>query len=234
MEKGTPAEKTVLRLNNLCKEYPRGAATFRAVDHASLDVAAGDFMNIIGRSGSGKSTLLNLASGMLSPTSGTVELDGRTLNGLDDAALSRIRNDTIGFIPQGASALPNLTALENVRLPFCLYPREGDGEGAARFLLEKFGVAHLADSYPSELSGGELRRVLIARALINRPKLVIADEPTSDLDVESARDVMELFARLNREGLTLLLVSHDLDALKYGNRVFTMDAGKLKEGNRLS
>ena len=130
----------VLNLKDLCKEYSRGGRSFFAVDHVSLTVESGDFVNVVGRSGSGKSTLLNLAAGMLAPTSGSVELDGVELAGKSDAELSRLRCDRIGFIPQGAAALPNLTVLENVMLPFCLYPRGGDGEGAARLLLERFGI----------------------------------------------------------------------------------------------
>ena len=224
----------LLRLNGLCKEYRRGGAAFRAVDRASLTLEAGDFASVIGRSGSGKSTLLNMAAGLLRPTTGTVELEGTDLASMDDAALSQLRNERVGFIPQGASALPNLTVLENVMLPFCLWPREGDGEGTARLALEHCGADRLADAYPSELSGGELRRAMIARALVNRPALLIADEPTSGLDVESARGVMELFSKLNGEGLALLLASHDLEALRYGKRVFTMSEGRLIEGERLT
>ena len=219
----------VLRLSGLCKEYYRRGTPFLAVDHANLTLEAGDFVNVTGRSGSGKSTLLNMAAGLLRPSSGTVELEGADLAAMDDAALSRLRNERVGFIPQGASALPDLTVLENVMLPFCLWPRGGDGEGAARLLLERCGVAHLAEAYPSELSGGELRRAMVARALVNRPALVVADEPTSDLDAESARGVMELFSALNGEGLTLLLVSHDLDTLRYGKRAFAMSGGRLTE-----
>ena len=112
-------------------------------------------------------------------------------------------------------------------LPFCLYPHGGDGEGYARILLEKFGIDGLADSYPSELSGGELRRVLIARALINHPEIVIADEPTSDLDTQTTGSIMKIFSELNAEGITLLIVSHDMDTLKYGKKVYTMNDGRL-------
>ena len=221
----------ILNLKDLCKEYTRGGGKFFAVDHVSLTVEPGDYVNIIGRSGGGKSTLLNIAAGMLAASSGTVELNGVSLAGKKDAELSRIRNEQIGFIPQGASALPNLTVLENVLLPFCLYPRGGDGEGSARLLLERFGIENMADAYPSELSGGEVRRALIARALVNHPQLLIADEPTSDLDVESTQGIMEEFSRLNAEGMTILLVSHDLDTLRYGKRVYSMSEGKLTEGN---
>lgn len=222
---------TILKIHNLRKEYMRGGVPFNAVDNVSLTVENGDFVNIIGRSGSGKSTLLNLTTGMLSPTSGEIELDGLPLAGKSDRELSKIRNSSIGFISQGEPTLPNLTILENVMLPFYLYPRTGDGRGRAELLLERFGIADTADNFPRELSGGELRRALIARALMNRPKLVIADEPTSDLDVESTRAIMEEFARLNEEGVTLLVVSHDLDTLCYGKTVYTMESGRIHEGN---
>ncbi len=218
----------ILRIKNLCKEYKRNNLSFMAVNNVNLEIEEGDFVNIIGRSGSGKSTLLNIAAGMLSPSSGVVEFNGETLTGKSDYELSRIRNDKIGFIPQGASALGNLTVMENIVLPFYLWPHGGDAEGHARILLERFEISNLAESYPSELSGGELRRVLIARALINDPKIIIADEPTADLDSKSSENIMKTFAKLNQdENITLLIVSHDLDTLKYGKRILEMNDGKL-------
>ena len=222
---------SVLELECLRKDYVRGGRSFSAVKDVTLSVESGEYVSIVGRSGSGKSTLLNMAAGMLEPTSGTVTLDGIGLSGKSDAELSKIRNGLIGFIPQGALALPNLTVLENVILPHCLYPRDDDGETRAMGLLERFGIAHLAESLPHELSGGELRRALIARALVNSPKLLIADEPTSDLDVESTHAIMEEFSRLNSEGMTLLVVSHDLDTLSYAQKVYTMRDGVMHEGN---
>jgi len=224
----------ILKLNNLCKEYQRGKKIFKAVNNVNLEIQSGDFINIIGRSGSGKSTVLNMAAGMLTPTSGEIIFDGENFSGRNDSELSKIRNEKIGFIPQGASALENLTVMENILLPFYLWHHGGDAEGRAYILLEKFGIENLADSYPAELSGGELRRALIARALINSPKIIIADEPTSDLDIETSKNIMETFTSLNREGITVLLVSHDLDSLKYGNRVYTMNSGILMEGNNLA
>ena len=221
----------VLQITNLCKEYTRGGIPFKAVNNVSLSINTGDFINIIGRSGSGKSTLLNMTAGMLTPTSGSIELDGENFSGKNDSELSKIRNDKIGFIPQGASALPNFTVMENILLPFYLWAHGGDGEGFAYILLERLGISHLANSYPSELSGGELRRVLIARALINNPKIIIADEPTSDLDIDSTKNIMEIFVNLNKEGITFLIVSHDFDTLKYGNRIYTMNDGVLTKGN---
>ncbi len=224
---------TLLEFVNLTKEYQRGNTTFCAVNNVNLKISSQDFVNIIGRSGSGKSTLLNLAAGMLSPSSGSIFLDGQDLTHKPDSALSHIRNNTIGFIPQGASALPNLTVMENILLPFYMYPHGGDGEGRAYILMEFLGIHHLADSYPAELSGGELRRAIIARAMINYPKIIIADEPTSDLDINSAREVMQIFSRINSEGTAILMVSHDLDNLRFGKRVFTMKEGVLTEGNNL-
>ena len=221
----------VLQITNLCKEYTRGGIPFKAVNNVSLSINTGDFINIIGRSGSGKSTLLNMTAGMLTPTSGSIELDGENFSGKNDSELSKIRNDKIGFIPQGASALPNFTVIENILLPVYLWAHRGDGEGFAYILLERLGISHLANSYPSELSGGELRRVLIARALINNPKIIIADEPTSDLDIDSTKSIMEIFVNLNKEGITFLIVSHDFDTLKYGNRIYTMNDGVLTKGN---
>ena len=225
----------VMKFSELCKEYVRGSSSFMAVNHVNLEIGRGDFVNIIGRSGSGKSTFLNMAAGMLTPTSGSVELAGESFAGKNDSELSRIRNDKLGFIPQGASALPSLTILENILLPFYLWPHDGNGEKYARTLLERFEIEKLADSYPADLSGGELRRALIARALINHPEIIIADEPTSDLDIESSRSIMQCFAGLNADdGITILLVSHDLDTLRYGKRVFTMESGRLTEGNHLA
>ena len=229
----------LLKLTDVCKEYQRERKFF-AVNNVNLEIKTGDFVNIIGRSGSGKSTLLNISAGILTATSGSIEFDGENFSQKNDYELSKIRNEKIGFIPQGASALPNLTIIENVLLPYYLYSslyakeRRGDPEGYAYILLEKFGIENLRDSFPSEISGGELRRALIARALINRPKIIIADEPTSDLDIESSRNIMETFKKLNEEGMTLLIVSHDFDTLKYGNRVYTMNSGILSEGTNFT
>ena len=223
----------IMRLHNVSKEYVRGGLPFLAVKDVNLTIESGDFVNIIGRSGSGKSTLINMAAGMLTPTSGSVELFGEFLGGKDDEYLSRLRNDKIGFIPQGMSLLPNLTVLENVVLPFFMYPHGGDGEGYGKIMLDRMEILNLADAYPEELSGGEKRRAVIARAMVNRPEIVIADEPTSDLDVISAQNIMKIFAELNNDGLTLLIVSHDLESIKYGRRVFTMENGTLTEGRHI-
>lgn len=223
----------IIEARNIIKEYLRGGRKFLALDGVNIGICAGDFVNIIGRSGSGKSTLLNIIAGMLSPSSGHVYFHGADISQKTDAELSLMRNKNIGFIPQGASALPALNVIENVLMPYCLYHNDAGAENYAHELLERFGISHLAGAYPDELSGGELRRALIARAVLNRPEIVIADEPTSDLDVKSAEEVMRIFAGLNAEGVAVLVVSHDLESLKYGKRVFTMESGKLIEGDNL-
>lgn len=217
----------LLELNGLTKEYNRGGRAFNAVNGVSLPVEAGDFVSIIGRSGSGKSTLLNMSAGLLSPTAGTVMFDGRDIHRLADRELSFLRNEKIGYVPQGQSLLANFTVFDNVCIPWHLFKREGDVEGRAFILLEKVGISHLAASYPRELSGGEMRRVSIARALVNEPLILIADEPTGDLDTRTTAEIMALFSRIAGEGTAVLIVTHEPDTLVYGNRTYTMDAGSL-------
>jgi putative ABC transport system ATP-binding protein len=176
--------------------------------------------------------LLNIIAGLLKPDSGAVNLDGKSILTLSDLEASLLRNTQIGYVPQGQSLLANLTVLENVSLPQYLFKNDADPEKIATqalALLEQVGIGHLAASYPKQLSGGELRRVSIARSLINKPGLVIADEPTGDLDSETTKGIMELFRRIAEEGAAVLLVTHELDTLEYGNRVYTMDGGKLTE-----
>ncbi len=225
----------LLEINNITKTYKRGHNEFNAVNSVNLTIEKGDYINIIGRSGSGKTTLLNLISGMVSASSGEVKIDGELISKKSDKELSKIRNKKIGYIPQGLATLPNLNVIENVVLPFFLYKREGDVYGRARKLLQMLNIRDLEQSYPNELSGGELKRVLIARALINQPDILMADEATADLDVMNTKEVMEMFKKINEdEGVSLILVSHELDLLNYGKKVYTMQDGNLKEGNLLS
>lgn len=223
----------LLEIKGLSKEYQRRGKAFWAVNGVDLSIRQGDFVNIIGRSGSGKSTLLNMAAGLLMPTSGSIRLNGTELYALKDKDISELRNMRLGYIPQGLGTLSTLTVFDNVRLPYFLSRRQGDASGRASFLLDEVGISALADMLPSQLSGGELRRVLIARALMNEPDILIADEPTSDLDIETTREIMELFARINKNGTTILIVTHELDTLEFGNRVLTMASGQLTEGSHL-
>jgi putative ABC transport system ATP-binding protein len=223
---------SLLQLNELTKEYKRGGRTFNAVDRASLSVEAGDFISIIGRSGSGKSTLLNMSAGLIKPTQGTVLFNKTDIYQWNDTEISLFRNEKIGYVLQGMSLLSNFTVLENVCIPWFLFKREtepGDllPEERAQVLLEKTGIPHLSAAYPKELSGGEMRRVAIARSLINNPALLIADEPTSDLDAETTVEIMQLLSGIAQEGTAVLIVTHELDTLSYGNKTYAMNSGNL-------
>jgi putative ABC transport system ATP-binding protein len=213
----------------------RNLLTGCAVKDVSLSMDLRDFVSVIGRSGSGKTTLLSMSAGLLKPTAGTVTLEGRDIFMLNDGESSFLRNTKIGYIPQGMSLLPNLTVLDNVRLPFYLsgkkFRREGDSAEKALSLLEQVGVLPLAQDYPKQLSGGEQRRVSIARALINDPLILIADEPTGDLDTETTACIMKLFSLIAQNGTAILLVTHEPDTVSYGNRAYVMDAGTLAEKN---
>jgi putative ABC transport system ATP-binding protein len=216
-----------LELRELTKEYKRGERTFNAVDCVNLLVEPGDFISIIGRSGSGKSTLLNMSAGLINPTNGNVLFNGTDIYQFNDKEISFFRNEKIGYVPQGQSLLSNFSALENVCIPWFLYKREGNPAERALALLEKTGISHLADSYPKELSGGEMRRVAISRSLINNPAILIADEPTNDLDAETTSEVMKLLCAIAQEGTAVLIVTHELDTLSYGNKTYTMNNGNL-------
>jgi ABC-type lipoprotein export system ATPase subunit len=217
----------ILEIRDLTKEYKRGGRAFNAVNGVNLSVEPGDFISIIGRSGSGKSTLLNMSAGLLKPSTGTVLFDGQDIFSLQDLSISLLRNERIGFVPQGQSLLSNFNVLENVCIPWFLFRREGDPEERAFSLLKKTGIGHLAASYPKELSGGEMRRTAIARALINNPDIIIADEPTSDLDAETTAEIMRLLSDVSKEGTAVLIVTHELDTLSYGNKVYFMNEGNL-------
>jgi putative ABC transport system ATP-binding protein len=223
---------SLLELQELTKAYRRGGRVFNAVDRACFSVDSGDFISIIGRSGSGKSTLLNMSAGLIKPTGGAVFFEGKDIHTLKDQEISFFRNEKIGYVPQGQSLLGNFTVLENVTLPWFLFKRETSPgamlpEERALTLLEKTGIGHLGASFPRELSGGEMRRTAIARALINKPALLIADEPTSDLDAETTGDIMRLLSEVAREGTAVLIVTHELDTLPYGNKTYSMNAGTL-------
>lgn len=223
----------MLEIKNISKSYSRQGKDFFAVKDVNINISDGDFIHIIGRSGSGKSTFLNIVAGLLSADKGSLSLDGTNYMELHDEEKSEFRNKNIGFIPQSPALLSYLNVLENIRLPYDMYEKDGDSEGKARYFLNELGLEHLAKSYPKELSGGELRRIIIARALMTEPKILIADEPTSDLDIEATKEVMELLKKINEKGTTVLVVTHELDTLKYGKKVYTMSEGILEDGKKL-
>lgn len=217
----------ILKAQSIIKEYTRGSRPFRAVDDVSLEIEEGEFISIVGRSGSGKSTLLNILAGLLTPTAGTVSFDGKNYADLDDKERSFLRNTKLGYSMQGQSVLPNLTVLQNVLLPFTFFRKDSGSDQKARELLEQAGLLPLIDQYPASLSGGEMRRVSIVRALLASPKLLIADEPTGDLDEATTKEIMELFQSAAKKGTAVLMVTHDISTTHYAERFFTMKNGKL-------
>ena len=217
----------LLQTHQLSRSFQRSGTTFFAVQNVEMSIDLSDFVFIVGRSGSGKTTLLNLIAGLLEPTSGTVMFNGRDIAHISDREKSHYRNEAIGFVPQSLGALPNLSVIDNVRLPFFLFDRDGDTEGRALSLLEMMGILHLKDEFPNNLSGGEAKRMLIARALMNSPQLLIADEPTANLDAETAAGVMHAVKEINRLGTAVLIVTHDATILDPQCTTYRMDAGQL-------
>ena len=218
-----------LKAENLSMRYMRktGQANhFFAVRDANLELREGEATVLMGRSGSGKTTLLHMLSGLLKPTEGRVLLGETDLYALDDRALSKLRNEKISVVPQGRSAIDSLTVLENVLLPGAMYG--GGDEGQALRWLEALGIMHLKDARPSELSGGELRRMAIARALAQNPAVLLADEPTGDLDDENTGRVLMLLRDAAKAGMAVLIVSHDSEAAQYADRLLRMDGGVIE------
>jgi len=223
-----------LRFDGVVKAFPSGTGTVRALDGLTLDVGPGGFTAIVGRSGSGKSTLLNLAAGIDTPTSGEVLVDGQPLSRLGDDALTHLRRDRIGVVYQFFHLLPTLDVRENVALPLLLAGRpERDALAAADARLAEVELAPRARARPHTLSGGELQRAAVARALVHEPSLVLADEPTGNLDTRSAAQVVELMAALvRRHGATLLMVTHSRDAAAAADRVVTLSDGRVVDDTR--
>src|SRR5262245_12540568 len=220
----------MLRASSLAKVYGTGQRRVEAIRAADLEVERGQFLAVTGRSGSGKSTLLGMIGGLSRPTAGTVVVDGVDVWSLSDAARADFRCRKIGFVFQFASLLPTLRAVDNVALP-ALVGRTLDAEAAykrAEHLLDRVGLAGRMGSYPGELSGGEQRRVAVARALINAPALLLADEPTGDLDEETEAEILDLFRDVQRvEGITLIVVTHNVDLARGADRVSRVSRGRL-------
>lgn len=211
----------MIKVNNVSKKYTLKNREIFALKETSFSIEDNKLTVIYGKSGSGKTTLLNIMAGLLPPSNGSVSLDGVDPYLLGDKELSLFRNKNIGYIPQGTSSVSSLTVLENAMLPANIYEANDIKEKAVS-LLKDLGLDNLMDSYPAELSGGELRRVSIARAIINSPKMIFADEPTNDLDKENTEFVLKLLKEKSREGMSVVIVSHDEAAMKYADDVIRM------------
>ncbi len=223
------AEHPVIQTESLTKTYDAGRNPVHALRSVNLTVQPGEMVAIMGASGSGKSTMMNILGCLDTPTSGIYRLDGVRVDGLDRNARADIRNHKIGFVFQGFNLLSRTSALDNVELPL-LYDRSGrhlDTRALATAALARVGLADRAEHHPSELSGGQQQRVAIARALVTQPALVLADEPTGNLDTRTSVEVMALFQELNEQGVTIALVTHEHDIARYTRRVVEMRDGRI-------
>jgi putative ABC transport system ATP-binding protein len=218
-----------IQVSDAVKTYPLSAGEVVAVDHLSLEIAQGEFVAVVGRSGSGKTTLLNLLAGIDRPTSGMVQAAGADLGSLSESGLAAWRGRNVGLVFQFFQLLPTLTVIENVMLPmdFARKIPVGERRDRAQHLLDRVGIGDQADKLPATLSGGQQQRAAIARALANDPPLLLADEPTGNLDSITAGAVLELFADLNAEGRTIVVVTHEREIRSTAGRQVTLQDGRV-------
>ncbi len=220
----------LIELENVSKLYHDGENEVRALDGVSLHIRGGEFVAIVGQSGSGKSTLMNMLGCLDTPTGGSYFLDGDDVSDMSDDELADIRNLRIGFIFQGFNLIPGLSALENVELPLIYRGMEREArKKLAREALERVGLSHRLRHKPSEMSGGQQQRVAIARAIAARPPILLADEPTGNLDSKSGAEVIDILKELNREGRTVILITHDNGIATMADRVVRIHDGKITE-----
>jgi putative ABC transport system ATP-binding protein len=227
------AGHVLIEIDRLVKVYRAGDVAVEALRGISLRIAAGEFLAVMGSSGSGKSTLMNIMGCLDRPTSGSYRLDGQETSRLAPDSLARVRNRTIGFVFQNFNLLARTSALENVELPL-LYAGLGAAERRrkASEALARVGLAERLQHVPSQLSGGQQQRVAIARALVNQPRLILADEPTGNLDSRTSHEIMDLLAELRESGITVVLVTHEADIAAYATRVLVLRDGRIESERR--
>lgn len=220
--------KEIIKLKDVSKHYFLGGEIIKAVDEINITINKGEFIAIVGPSGSGKSTMMNLIGALDLATKGEIYLDSINIELLRESELALLRSRKIGFIFQTFNLIPTLTALENVMLPMVFrgislrYRKE-----KAKELLEKMGLGQRLDHLPNELSGGERQRVAIARALVNDPEVILADEPTGNLDTKRGKEIVEMFKNLSKENKTIILVTHDQELAKYANKIYKLKDGRI-------
>jgi putative ABC transport system ATP-binding protein len=216
----------IIEAKDLTKKYRRGREDILALKSVNFRVSEGEFVSIIGPSGSGKTALLNMLGCLDSPSGGSLRLRGTEISGLKETDLVKLRRDNIGFVFQQFYLMPTLTARENIELPL-LFSHKNENKNKIDAVLEMVGLRDRGDHLPSQLSGGEMQRVAIGRALINDPKIVLADEPTGNLDSVTSKMIFELFSELNHRGLTLVIVTHNLDLAKQTHKMYNLKDGQI-------
>jgi putative ABC transport system ATP-binding protein len=225
-------DSAAIRAENLTKIYTRGSEQVYAVNNVSLEIQAGEFVSVIGPSGSGKTTLINILGCLDNPTSGRLDIDGLDIfdegKTLSERQLTRIRRDLFGYIFQKFYLIPTLSVVENIMLPFTFYRKDGADENVSR-LINLLGIEKRKDHLPGQLSGGEMQRVSIARALVNKPRILLADEPTGNLDTARSNEIGRVLLELNqKEGLTIILVTHNPQLAKTAHRIIEIHDGRVK------
>lgn len=232
-EKETAAEETVIKLEHICKSYYIGTQEVPVLTDIQLTINKGSFISIMGSSGAGKSTLMNILGCLDRPTKGSYQLDGEEVANLDDARLAFTRNQKIGFVFQSFNLLPRLSALDNVILPM-IYGNvyKNERKQRAQRMLEAVGLGDRIHHMPAEMSGGQRQRVAIARSLINDPSIIMADEPTGNLDSKSTKEVMEIFSNLYQSGKTVIIVTHELGVANYAERHVILSDGHISKDIR--
>lgn len=223
--------EVILALDNVTKIYDLGEVKVNALDDVSFRCLKGEVISIMGPSGSGKSTLMNILGCLDRPTTGTYTLDGQDVSSLNDNELAVIRNTKLGFVFQSYNLLPKMTALENVELPM-VYAGRGHRKQSAQEALESVGIGKRARHRPTEMSGGEQQRVAIARSLINNPRIILADEPTGNLDTQSSHNIMDVLLEQRKKGITIVIVTHEEDIASFTERTIYLRDGKITEEKR--
>lgn len=218
----------MIRAVDLCREYRMGDSVVHALDRVNLEIAAGEFVSVTGASGSGKSTLMHLLGCLDRPTSGLLQFNGEPISAMNERQLAQVRNRHIGFVFQTFNLINRTSALDNVVVPQ-MYSRESFSRAAAKRALDRVGLGHRVKHRPSEMSGGECQRVAIARAIVNNPRLILADEPTGNLDSRTGEQIMTIFHELHAEGITIVLVTHELDVAVQARRIIQMRDGRIVE-----